>query len=60
MHFKAVSEIAFLGTENRQSRGAVYDSTIYQKENPRLLVAYSSPICRNIVNNVSLQNLKES
>ena len=44
MHFKAVSEIAFLGTENRQSRGAVYDSTIYQKENPRLLVAYSSPI----------------
>ena len=39
MHFKAVSEIAFLGTENHQSRGAVY-----QKENPRLLVAYSSPI----------------
>ena len=60
MHFKAVSEIAFLGTENRQSRGAVYDSTIYQKENPRLLGAYSSPICRNILNNVSLQNLKES
>ena len=60
MHFKAVSEIAFLGTENRQSRGAVYDSTIYQKKNPRLLRAYSSPICRNILNNVSLQNLKES